>query len=443
MSFAATALQYLDAGLLPIPGRPGGNGKLPLVKHKPNEGGKPKWSRAIARSSLSMFDDNLFGLLLDETSGLIVLDFDTVGTFDKFRADFVSEFDATVLCRTAKGYHVWFKRTPALDAMGITDSPLGYFELADGSKGAKMPVDIKTFTSVCTRVKGDDGVERVYRTPAILAVPPSPGKVWVRSPFDNVVQPIPDSVVKRLMDERKGSWERHRSTSVSKPRAKKVAKLTTGTPFWRPRVDLNKHNLAALKFPSTRIVNASEMSSMNATSAKAGYVNGMAEFQLQKGKPCPICSKAEGHKNSYWLAVKADGSQYVCCYSANCKPKGELYHRGVVIPWTVKGLEDWTAALYRSGTPCADTFLGSLRDKYPVFATARDGVFLCNQLLVFKVDTGFIEIAYGFADCIHGWPRVRATTKPWVPLELEQVPSADAWALSTSAAAFCEAAQSS
>lgn len=245
---------------------------------------------------------------------------------------------------------------------------------------------------------------------------------------------------KPVYEDNKGSLTDAKPSGAKPRKRKPTDQLASGRPFWRPRIDLNKHNLAALKFPYARITNVMEMSSMNATSSKAGYQNGMAEFQLIKGKPCPICvTKEAGHNNGYWLAVKADGTQYVCCYSANCKPKGERYHRGLAIPWTPRGIEDWTEALYKSGRPCPDAFLGVLRDKYLLFAGACDGVSLCDQRLVFKVGTTFVEIAYGFATATHGWPRARFTALPWVPLDVELAPTADVWSLSTPASAFYEA----
>lgn len=166
--YAEAAVRLLNAGFLPIPSRR----KHPAVPHKPVGGSAPRWRRDMVLDNLPEFEKcKDLGILCDQ--GVFVVDFDDVGVYESWReGGFAAEFDNTVLAKTRKGFHVWFKRTALCDELGLNDGPVGTFVDTDGVK-KKKPMDIKTVTSSSSTVVALDGSTSQYWTPGFCAVHPS------------------------------------------------------------------------------------------------------------------------------------------------------------------------------------------------------------------------------------------------------------------------------
>lgn len=130
-------------------------GKIPLFKHKDG-----LWtSQDFMKRGLSKAKHGCVIILSTE---LIVVDVDDANYVTRLEEQF-PELQHTVACKTAKGMHYYFRRTPECDAMGLTD---GARQLKD-SEGNALPIDIKTKTT-----KGTGGV---------ISIPPSPNKAWARA----------------------------------------------------------------------------------------------------------------------------------------------------------------------------------------------------------------------------------------------------------------------
>ena len=260
------------------------------------------------------------GVLCD--GGLFVVDFDEEATYHEWHAQFGAAFDDTVLAKTRKGFHVWFKRTPLCDALGLRDGPVGTFPGPDG-KLLKKPMDIKTITASASQVPDPDnpGQTKTYYTPGFCAVYPSPNKTWIRSPFEHVIRDVPDDLARRLLAERggkpvplTGEGKRRREFTV-------VEELTaTKTKaFWRA-CELDVPCLVAMGFRRDLFLTLYEYEATK-TRTEGGYVGGtVLEFQMKKGFPCPLCGKSEGHSNSFWVAHLPDGSRKIKNMSPTCFP---------------------------------------------------------------------------------------------------------------------------
>lgn len=451
MTGSAAARIYLANGFLAIPGRKP-FGKIPQLPHKPDEREEPKWTVDRAKKSMDVFDgSNFVGLLMIDNN--IAVDFDTIEMFNEWYPLFKDDFDRTALCRTRHGFHVWFKRTPLCDELEITDGNIGYYPGEDGERGEKKPMDIKTRSSVPTLVPAPDGSFVTYYTPGYISVPPSPNKVWVRSIIDHPIIDIPDELVRRIRAEKNDSWREAPKLGTSK--AAKVSRAPRsankggeGQPFWRPQVELNKHCLRAFGFPFSRMTVITEYKSMNSFMERAGYINGVAEFQLKIGSPCPICKKPEGHKNSYWLGIRADGSRRISNYNPTCMRKTDRFKSAITIPWTPKGAEAWVAAFYATGKPVPPTFLAFIFQELPEhsYPNPRDAIFVHGKTMVFKIgEADFVEISFKLGTLIRGWPAVRKTTRPWISLseelKLQEITAGALFAFPIPAELFLEAAK--
>jgi len=421
--YQKTALQYLDKGLLPIPARSGS--KAPLVAHKPrkNDSG-PLWTREIARQNLNNFKDTNFGVLCDT---LFVIDFDDQASYDNWYARFKKEFDATVLCRTRKGFHVWFQRTKECDDLNLTDGALGFERLTDGSKGPKLPTDIKTRSAAGVKLKLPDGTFQMYYTPGFLSVPPSKNKTWVRSPFEHEIQPVPRIILDYVVDCKAKAWKptgatgkRKRSESLTN---KETAVVTTAAasetqivsttnstalPFWRPRMDLMKPDLSKLGFDVKRIFSVCEYSSLNANMLSANYVNGILQFKYDG--PCPLCGKKPKHDNSFWLGFKADGSRRT--RAPTC-----LKDFAAEVPWTKSGLNVWLKEFVRDrdGDVPAELIERLKKDfKFLKHVNSsaskmKDGVYYLN------VGDSWWVLDTRIAHRVHGFAVLKEIgTRPWI-----------------------------
>jgi len=444
--YADEAKRLLAAGFLPVPSFQ----KRPAVAHKPERGGQPRWRRDMVLANLDKFDHHKdLGILCD--NGVFVVDFDDEAVYEAWRRDgFAADFDATVLARTRKGYHAWFRRTPLCDELSLTDGPVGSVVLPDGSK-AKKPMDIKTLTASSTLVQAEDGSTSTYYTPGFCAVYPSPNKSWVRSPFEYVLQPLPDALARRL------HAERHENAG---PRTGPVRPASTpplpapaafSTPagdesFWGPcRLDLV--DLGAMGFPLDKLIEVATFYSLNARTREAGYVgNRTLQFKVLKGVACPLCRKQEGHDNSYNLLSRADGTRVVKSTSPACFPRlyqardgtmhlsrepGRYARTPVTIPWTEAGLAGWLAAMRDASEPVRDEALQRFTSVYNYFTNPRDAFLWQRKRLVLLCDQGVAAVDFSLPASRGGAAVATLTRMPW----LEELPGA--WSVPVGLK-FCE-----
>ena len=418
--YSEIALRYLNAGLLPIPAKP--SSKQPLFAHKPARGASaPQWSRQLARSNLRLFRDENFGVLCD---GIFVVDFDDQTSYDTWYARFKDAFDSTVLCKTRKGWHVWFYRTPACEDASLTDGPLGFALHVDGTKGAKLPVDLKTRTAVASKLKAADGTVSVYHTPGFLSVPPSKHKVWVRSPFDHAIQPIPDALVDALVQAKANSWSKQPAAGAGTKRKRAndtqpaltlvpaaapvtTTLATTSLPFWRPRFDLIKSLLVKAGFDERAISGVCEYSSLNANMSNAGYTNGILQFKY--GGRCPVCGK-DKHDNSFWVGVRADGS--VRTRSTTCTSTKTL-------EWTKTALNAWTRAFIKESPGDVDQrVIDALKREYGFDVDDRKICFRDGRTYIGLKDGFWLALSTSIAERARGYPRLHFLgDKPWLWIE--------------------------
>jgi hypothetical protein len=415
---ADAALRLLEAGFLPIPSLH----KRPAVSHKPRaEGCAPRWHRGVVRAELAKFDlYGDLGVLADDN--LLVVDFDDEATYEAWRAEgFAAEFDATVLAKTRKGYHVWLRRTPLCDELGLNDGPLGTYVDAEGAT-RKTPMDLKTRTASCTRVPGAEGALVPYYTPGFVAVHPSPNKEWVRSPFEWTLQPISEALARRINAERATSARAAIAGSKRAPAPRKARPEEKGQALWRG-CSLDIPCLEAMGFAKSELLGLYEYAySYDSNTAKAGYVGGtVLQFNLRKGVACPLCDKGEGHDNSYWVGHLENGVRRIKSNSPVCFPRyrrGDRtypgsYRASVDLPWSPEGLAGWLAAMRARSTAAADELLVRLQAVYQGFTQPRDAFVYNQRLLVFQCDEGTGVVAFGAADALCGYARAGLAETPW------------------------------
>jgi hypothetical protein len=369
------------------------------------------------------------GLLCDQ--GLIVIDFDDTSGYEEMRAAGYAEFfDSTAMAKTRKGFHVFGLRTPLCDELELYDGPLyTYKESGDRTN----PMDLKTITNSKTKIVGADGQPAVYHTPGFCDVFPSPNKSWIRSVVECAPKPLPDALVRQLAEMRatvKPSTNKRKQ--VGEPRAPKKPKkelyYDAGTPFWRPG-DLDVPCLVAMGFPKGAILSSYVYEiGEDSKTREAGYVgSAIFQFLLQKGVPCPLCGKREGHDNAFWVGHLADGSRRVKSQSPVCKPfykhaNGKTYEgqckRSVEIPWTAAGKAGWLRAFRARGVPLSAAAVSRFAEVYQGFAAARDIVCIGGRLLVLTCDVdgkpATAVVCFGTKDAVHGYARAGYTDKPWI-----------------------------
>jgi len=395
------AQDLLDAGFLPIPSKE----KRPAVAHKPRPGGGgPLWTREVARRNMHLFDTyRELGVLCD--NGVVVIDFDDVTTYDAWRADGLgSVFDATVLAKTRKGFHVWFRRSALCDQLDLFDGPTGFRIDADGRK-IKNPIDVKTITRATTTVTVDNA-EHVYHTPGFCSTWPSANKSWINSPFDFVLQPLPESLLTRLLKLRNQNASQ-RSAFTKPLRALRYRPPRVESTFWRPRM-LDCACLAAMGFPADDMQDVLEYETMNDDMKNARYVGGTMQFKLKEGVPCPLCFEPKGHHNSYWVGHMADGTRRIRSNSRSCTAVAQM------IPWTPAGQAAWMQDMRSIGTPASSRTMETFENQYSWFTQARDGFFFERTTFVFASNQGYGVIRFGLNALVGGYPRARLTTMPWV-----------------------------
>jgi len=126
--------------------------KTPAYKHKNGQ-----WSVERFREKV---DECARGALILLSSDMIVIDIDDYAWVEEVESRF-PQFKDTVICRTKKGKHYYFRRT--------SDSNFMY-DVARNLKtadGMVLPIDTKTVTRT-----GTSGV---------ISIPPSPGKSWIKA----------------------------------------------------------------------------------------------------------------------------------------------------------------------------------------------------------------------------------------------------------------------
>jgi hypothetical protein len=412
------ALRLLDSGFLPIPSKE----KRPAVKHKPPPGGAgPLWSRDVARRNLELFDRfKELGVLCDD--GVIVIDFDDVASYHTLRSKgFGQAFDTTVLARTRKGFHVWFRRTPLCEELGFYDGPMGFFTDASGKK-QKKPMDIKTITRVKTTVLLPQGTCE-YHTPGFCATFPSANKVWMNSPHNVALLPMPDDLLRLLHHERHASDPVvPRAVAPSAPRQLPVSSVS----FWRPCM-LDEPCLTAMGFPRDKMRDIFEYASMNDNMTRAGYVNGTMQFKLVAGTKCPLCAKPDGHGNSYWVGHMKDGTRRTLNHTSSCTPNGR--RSAVLVPWTTEGVTRWLSAMRSEGTAASSQIMEAFENAYNWFTRPREGFFYKSSL-VFVCNEGYGIVQYALNKLIGGFPRAGLAAMPWI----DELP--DPWPVPISPAFF-------
>lgn len=139
------------------------DGKHPMHKHSKGQYSAQEFSIRGAHECDQ-------GCLIILPHALIVVDVDDEHTSAEMEARF-PEFTQTVTCKTRKGHHYYFSRTPTCHLM-------------DGARQAGPegpPIDIKTATRTGTG--------------GLISIPPSPNKRWLRPVGDAPILPIPQAFV--------------------------------------------------------------------------------------------------------------------------------------------------------------------------------------------------------------------------------------------------------
>lgn len=446
MSEPATAKEwvtaYLESGFLPIPGRPSSGGKSPLRAHKPKNG-QLLWTRETARMRLGEFATNYVGLLLDRE--LFVLDFDTAAAHEDWHSCFRDAFDATVCCATRKGFHLWFRRSALTDTLDLTDGPLGFVADPNGGRGTKYPVDVKTRTGVASDVRLPDGSIQKYYTPGFLSVPPSPNKKWIRSPLTHDILVVPDAVVFRIRDEKARAYvpptggRQQRSvvpralpdpTATVPPRppsaslhASSGGASQTQKQFWRATPELFKHDLEAMmgRVKFSQFIGISEYDTLKDNMIERGYCGGVFWFRIPLGIPCFMCGKPAGHKNSFWICFKKDGSRRISNYNPACIPTNFDVHTkiAVTIPFTKTGARIVRDAFFKycvhKPSQQFVTMLGAefMCLKHYTFGCFYNKLHLVLYTAIPEADFAYAVIAFGLDDMDKGLPICCFTNAPW------------------------------
>jgi len=160
---------YLDSSFPGCLLMPCSSNKIPKYAHKDGQ-----WTSASARAAIPECND--VGALLLLNKDLIVIDVDEEEWVDKVEILFPMLLD-TVSCKTKKGKHYYVKWTPECDDVGITDSIRKMKAIDDNGNMMTVPIDIKTITRTGTK--------------SVIAIPPSPNKVWTLGKELGLYEPIP------------------------------------------------------------------------------------------------------------------------------------------------------------------------------------------------------------------------------------------------------------
>ena len=175
--------EYPDCVLMPAVPK---SGKSPLFKHakKPYTADMFEpikcTERYVHENSESHSEENkhevcMAGAVILLGKSLIVVDVDDGECCTQMEEMFPETFPHTVICKTSKGKHYYFTRTPY--AEHIKDS----VRKMKDQNGKLLPIDVKTLCSTGTR--------------GVISVPPSRKKEWVRELGVYKPLPIPDEFI--------------------------------------------------------------------------------------------------------------------------------------------------------------------------------------------------------------------------------------------------------
>lgn len=174
--------------------------KRPLVRHKHGEWSEEKAIRCIKKGGCSR------GAVILLRKNLIVIDVDHQAWVE-YLEELCPLMKNTVICKTKKGKHYYFRRTDDADIIrdGATQMRPSSQNLPL-SDGGKIPIDFKTETGTTTR--------------GVIVIPPTPGKAWIRpfGPYDPL--PVPKELISFIKD--------HLIVSKTKARPKKETPSSHG-----------------------------------------------------------------------------------------------------------------------------------------------------------------------------------------------------------------------
>lgn len=431
--FSKWAKKYIELGLFPIPARKA-SGKSPKFCHKVRDGASQDgvWSRAKARAYNHWNTEVAIGFLLDAPSpdagahdlrGLLVLDFDTAGLFEK---DFLPRFPELTTCplvRTKNGFHAYFRRSHLVEVARLTDGARQFF----GDDGVtKMELDIKSYSK-----GGSDG----RRTAGYIAVPPNNGKTWVegRCILDTPITEVSDELVNFLLSRRVAERPAPpQAVSALKPRREAGDESRAGTASTRITAwwNLKPKDIWAASQPCLLGIgflkpdHPAPINAPNEVCAGAGYCGGI-EFKDTDGaksRACPLCGKTDNHTSNFnWMMLrsKEDGGfgRYVLNYSSNCIPGGR--HTALELPWTDAGVALWAthfmASAYELSPHVAAQVISLVFDVAPfvVGEPQPSSAWVRERLLIFPPDSDkfwrVVDLAAG-----DGRKALERRRLPWV-----------------------------
>lgn len=430
----------------------------PLALNKPG-GGKPRWSREIARQQTDLFDQcTEIGILM--VDGIMVLDFDTKEIYEEWYKDNTTLFDSSPVVKTKHGFHVYLRRSAYCDTKGFTDGPVGRVYNEETMKIVKRPMDVKTYTSSTSPILNHDGTISNYTTPGFVSTPPTKGKTWIRSLFEVQPKEIPDAIVDRIISERiafPGVPCSERAPQCApgaaaetasplalfaslldnsdigppleddaplQPRATLVAAPRQLDAIWVPRFENDKPCLLAMGFTTFDTLNT--FCTVNTKSLERGYTGGGYQFQF-RGR-CPLCHKDDGHKsNMFYVMYRLNGERRILNYSLNCTPQAstkllqstafnrvEPRRSAVLVPWSRPGRESWLDTLQDDAPRLSDAILSKVKELCPDATDTtygwRDSRFL--YLVDDNLDTLLISTLVSQSS--FGACSLAETFQPWV-----------------------------
>ncbi|NBO72566.1 hypothetical protein EBV26_19140, partial [bacterium] len=167
--------------------------KRPLIRHKHGQWSEEKAIQCIKKGGCSQ------GAVILLRKNLIVIDVDHQAWVE-YLEDLCPLMKNTVICKTKKGKHYYFRRTDDSDFIrdGATQMRPSSQNLPL-SDGGKIPIDFKTETGTTTR--------------GVIVIPPTPGKAWIRPFGPNDPLPVPKELISFIKD--------HLIVSKNKARTKK------------------------------------------------------------------------------------------------------------------------------------------------------------------------------------------------------------------------------
>lgn len=274
--------------------------KQPMFPHR---GGV--WTRdASIRFFKSRQPDPFWiGILLRDEC---VYDFDSMEIYESACARF-GELRSAPAETTSRGMHVFFLRSPAVDAANLTDNPLN-----DPETGRKLEIDFKTHTN---SVVGE------HVTRALVVVSPSAGRSWVhgRSIFDKPMEP-PSLELVRWTSERARAKGKKRPRAPHDPIAAEAAAVSIvkgakGSPPLQYTISGvaarvgDRDELIIKPIESTDKADVfGELALGKASSRLTQWANGLysgVSFKAQGA--CPCCRRTRPHNNQYYTTHTPEG----------------------------------------------------------------------------------------------------------------------------------------